>query len=988
MKRSSGAFLSNCGWLLLPLMAAHCHVTYANEQILHFELPAQPISGALLEFSRQTGFDLLAGEGLENRQSGSLRGDYTVTEALGVLLANTGLEFSVIGKSILIRKMESHETVSRDTAESAGTPIDDIVVTGIRASLQRSLNFKRNANYLSEVITQEDFGEFPDGNVAESLQRMTGTAITRTRAGEGQFITVRGLGQQFNLVTLNGRTLPTDNTGTEFSFDVLPSELISQASIIKSPTASMRDGSIGAIVDMRTARPLEQPGFHLSTNVGAQYDELAKGWGEKGALFISNSFNDDTVGASLGVVYSDRQWRADMVQSLGFNFKDLDINNDNVKTANEKHLYVPLYTAYALKTGDRQRLGVTSTVQFEIVPAITSTLDILYSNYRTPEFGTYQTNNVDQVFKADSAYTFDPNSLVADKNGSITHFVINDYPTEVAIDPKKRVVETWLVGSNTSWQVQDNVKLSVDLSYSYANRPEAGRTKFWVAGIKHAKAEFTAGVPIPSFDVSLADGRPISEARDDEIYVHFMESKGDSIKDRIGSFATDISISLDTEYVSSLNLGISAQRREKQKIVMSGENPCAFCGYNFSFADVNLSATDVFPVNDFLKDYHGSFSRSWPVLNTEKLFLIAKAAEGKIIKPGTGQPYPEGTSDQLIPKYNGLASNKVVEDIYSLYQQIDVQFNEITGNAGLRTVFTSMYSLGTAKEILGISPFDNTSNNRIQFGPEAPVDETNTYTMVLPSINLRKELTDDLLIRAALAKTIARPSLAQLGVDKNAEANDSLKRVSSNGNPSLRPITSLQGDVAIEWYYAENSILSADAFYKQIDGFVANVSHNEVIVGEIFEVSKPENNKNIYVYGLEIGAQHFFENGVGFQANYSAADAQSKEASADLLENLSKNSWNYVLIYESNQFEIRLANSYRSRYLQSASGQAGRPETVDDYNQLDLRASYKLNKNIQFWFDGVNLQKSYRYVYSDYRNRFIEFEQFGRRFSVGVKYTL
>ncbi|MEG1029695.1 MAG: TonB-dependent receptor plug domain-containing protein, partial [Brevundimonas sp.] len=146
---------------------------------------------------------------------------------------------------------------ANDTGAQDATTVDEIVVTGIRASQQQSINIKRNAVGVVDSIASEDLGKLPDQNVAESLQRIPGVTIDRNR-GEGRFVTVRGFGPKFNAVTVNGRTLATDNNGREFSFDVLPSEIISGADVYKSPQANINGASIGATINVRTLRPLDQ----------------------------------------------------------------------------------------------------------------------------------------------------------------------------------------------------------------------------------------------------------------------------------------------------------------------------------------------------------------------------------------------------------------------------------------------------------------------------------------------------------------------------------------------------------------------------------------------------------------------------------------------------------------------------------------------------------------------------------------------------------
>ena len=165
--------------------------------------------------------------------------------------------------------------VSAQEAEPEATEVDEIVITGIRASQQASIDIKRNSISVVDSIVAEDLGKLPDQNVSESLQRIAGVTIERNR-GEGRYISVRGFGPRFNAVTVNGRTLATDNNGREFSFDVIPSEVISGADVYKSPQANINGASIGATVDIRTLRPLDQlDTFSMAGSIGSPWAELA-----------------------------------------------------------------------------------------------------------------------------------------------------------------------------------------------------------------------------------------------------------------------------------------------------------------------------------------------------------------------------------------------------------------------------------------------------------------------------------------------------------------------------------------------------------------------------------------------------------------------------------------------------------------------------------------------------------------------------------------
>jgi iron complex outermembrane receptor protein len=971
----------------LALIAIICLIpVQAEAQTKSFDIPAQPLSSALLQFSEQSHISVIAAYGdLENIHTAGISGNFSYRLALESLLQGTELVFRQgPNRTVVIvhKRTEASPTSEQPPAGELG--LEEVMVTGIRLSLASARTIKRSIDAVTGVIAEEDVGKFPDANVVESLQRISGVSIARGRAGEGRFVTVRGLGQQFNLVTVNGRVLATDNIGREFSFDVLPSELISGAQIYKSPLASLVEGSIGATVNMTTGKPLERPGLHRSFSVGGLYDDLSQKWGPKLSGAVSGTFAENKMGAMLNVSYAKRYWRADMVQSLGFGFSDIDINQDGSISPDEENLQRPGYLAYPLKTGERERLGVVGAYQFQMTDNLLTGVDLLYTNYKTPEDATYQTNN---FFTPD----FRPGSVQIDENGTVTRFIVDDYVAEVAADPKQRMVDTWQLGWNTKWRVAEPLELSFDLAYSGARKPEGGKTKFWVAGIPNASAVFEAGDPIPSLKITLADGRDISEARNDDIRLGFMESKGEDIKDTIWSAVIAASAVVDKGVISSVDVGLRYADRTKEKLAYRND-ACAYCGFPFGFADLQMEGLKPFPEVNYLDGESGYFPRSWPNLDTDAVLEIARAAEERIINPGTGLPYSDGYAEKLIPQFNPLGSSWIDEDSSSGYIQINLEGKHWRGNIGTRLASTAMRSSGYSQSIITVEPIPGTPNSRVLLSDPVAVFETNRYTNWLPSLNVAFDLQDNLLLRVAAAKTMARPSIAQLGLDIHYETNKGIARKSYNGNPMLEPIKADQLDLSLEKYIADTGLAHVALFYKDISGFVSDGASTEIVAGEEFLTTKPVNNDEAEIMGIEAGIQHIFDNGLGFQANYTYAEsAVSNDYTtaffAGQMENFSQYSYNLIGIFERFPWSARIAYSYRDEFLLTAVGQGSRPETTDSYVQLDARFSYSLSERFAVYAEGVNLTGESAHTYSEFKNRLVEYEQIATRVGLGIRVT-
>ena len=198
-------------------------------------------------------------------------------------------------------------------------PLQEVVVTGIRASLTKSLEEKQNAAVVQDSINALELGRFPDADVADSLRHIPGVSILRTTGGDGLYVAVRGLGQNYNIVTLNNRILATDDDGRALAFDVLPSDVISGADVLKSSQASALEGSIGGTVNMRTARPFDNPGLHAAARIEENYNDMSHFKGTKASAFISDTNQAATMGFLLGVVVSDLKTRSD---ALNYNTYD------------------------------------------------------------------------------------------------------------------------------------------------------------------------------------------------------------------------------------------------------------------------------------------------------------------------------------------------------------------------------------------------------------------------------------------------------------------------------------------------------------------------------------------------------------------------------------------------------------------------------------------------------------------------------------------
>ncbi|MDG2515700.1 TonB-dependent receptor [Sphingobium yanoikuyae] len=910
----------------------------------------------------------------------------TYTRTLAFLLSSCAIAPAALAQTT---SSQSPQGVSEASPPSEDA-VDDIIVTGIRRSLSTANDVKRDAPYIVDAIAAEDLGKFPDQNVAESLQRITGVAITRTVGGEGQSVSVRGLGPQFNVTTVNGRVLATSNGGRDFSFDVLPSEVISGAQVYKTTMASLEEGSIGGTVNMSTARPLARPGFHAAFSAGGLYDEISESLTPQASGFISQTFADDTIGVLIGGAYTKRNIRSDFSSSISRGQVDFDANGDGAIAGDGSERFAfPNITAFGIRQTKRERIGATGALQWKPDDSLEMTLDGLYSYYSTPET-TYQQNN---------NFTTNLGSLhnVGITNGAITSFDIDNVAYEVATNPTFRKVKTWQAGYNIKWRPTDRLSLTGDAAYSQASSDQGGKNRFYVAGIPGANIRYEAGSKIPTTVITLPSLTPGGPRRDaseftpGEVSPSFAQVNGSDISDKVFQARLDGEWKFDGGVLSSLTFGAEYVSRIKDNRAFDTANACAFCGFPFSFGQTGVDVLNSFPGGSFMGGKAGDFPHVWPAVDVDKFLAAVQAAEGRLVNPSTGQVYPVGyTADQLRAVFLPRNSSKIDEKSYAGYVQANFETGALSGNVGVRVIHTELTSSGATQELLSLTPIPNTSNFNAVFSDVLPVSETGKYTKALPSLNLTYKLEENLLLRAAASKSIARPNINQLGVNVNYEVNSTPPSLTEAGNAALKPIRSTNLDASIEYYPTRSSILSLGVFYKDIKGFVSPVTVTETIAGYAMQVTRPVNGDDAYILGVEGNVSYLFDNGLGFQLNgtlnKSKADYSSTLAGrVTTLEGLSKYSFNAVALYEKHGISARLAYSYRRKYVSASIGQASDPEYTDGQGFLDGSISYDLTPNYTVYVQGQNLLKEDVFTYSVDKYRPIYYERIARRVEFGVR---
>ena len=355
--------------------------------------------------------------------------------------------------------------------------LQEIVVTGLRASLERSLDTKRDAAVVMDSISATELGRFPDADVADSLSHIPGITITRTTGGEGLRINVRGLGPDYNIVTLNNRILATDDDGRQLAFDVLPSELISAADVLKSSQASALEGSIGGTVNLRTASSFDNPGFHGGAHAETNYNDMSQLHGNKFSAFLTDTNEAQTMGFVLGAVSSNTNTRTDSLNAYNQNIYGPTTYPFSGGPNAVPLAATPCCITFGSIFDDKKRDAYTGSLEWRPDSAFQLVADGIYTHLNDPQYGY----NESYYFAANPDGTPWTNPVV--KNGVVTAVTANYFQPEMVNATTDRQVTTWLYGLKAIWKPADRWTLAEDVYRSKADRPEGGQDTFVTAGL-------------------------------------------------------------------------------------------------------------------------------------------------------------------------------------------------------------------------------------------------------------------------------------------------------------------------------------------------------------------------------------------------------------------------------------------------------------------------------------------------------------------------
>jgi iron complex outermembrane recepter protein len=928
----------------------------------------------------------------------------------------------------------SGNTNGTTSNSSQETQLQAVVVKGIRESLAQSEAIKELSDQEVDAITAQDLGQFPDSDVAESLSHIPGVAIDRDETGSGSEVTIRGFGPAFNTVLINGQELPTATSsavtgtgGREFNFDVLPTDQITKSLVYKTAEAWQPDGAIGGLIELETAHPLDFNGFKATAKVQGSETSLDTKVTPNEFVLVSDTFDDNRLGALISFASTDEDTRTRTLSVSGWALPG--VTGTALPAPLTPNTLMPVSIDYAVNTYEVKRENVNASLQWKPSDNLKITLDGVYNRYeefaRAQQLGLYFDGN---PILANPAPTVGPDGVVqtftADSHEDAIEGQQGGQVSPQYLRSLNLKIEGSLFDNNLTWALDGSDSRNVADDYTDPNL-------FTVLGFPlQASFTNTDGTGIPSATTS-----PSNLIDPGAIKAHYTAVTGSYSQNDIRQLTLDGTLHGSDAWgpVSDLRFGAYGQKNSYDTYSTYNEDSiCAYCGYGVSVPGSLVSA---FTMPNMGGPYTGTYPSSFLTYNPQAYIAYLDSAAGFAARDAADGLAP-GTSAALIgednfmplnPLTNKQAIAQVTEKTYALYLQADfdgtLAEHSWGGNVGVRWVRTEEDAVGYSQVLSDITPIPNdpTGDNAIYAdnGATLEVAGSHSYNHLLPSANFRFSLTHQLLLRAAVSESLARPEPALLSPVLNYGgsilAPDNL--VATGGNPNLKPYTSRNYDLSLEWYYSRDGYLAASVFRKDLNNFIETVTASTLSVPIVnsqhlsqfpnnvatFQFDGPTNIGQAHVSGVELSAQHMFSylpaplDGLGFNANatilstsagLNSAGAASSNAETFGLTGLGDYQ-NVSLIYQKYGVGARLTYDHRNNYI-TGIGTGGIPLDrvfVKGYGTLDMQINYDVTKNFTVSFSGTNLTDTVIQEYVDRTDEFNSLLNYGRRFTLSGKVT-
>ncbi|MEH0168106.1 TonB-dependent receptor [Roseateles microcysteis] len=805
-----------------------------------------------------------------------------------------------------------------EPAKKEAAQLEQVVVTGIRASLQTAANIKKNANAVVDAVSAEDIGKLPDSDVGQSLGRIPGISVGRA-FGQGATVSIRGSDPQMTYTTLNGQTVASTgwydqlDIDRSFNYSLLPSELIGGMKVYKSSQADLTEGGIGGTVIVNTRKPLEMP-----ANTGFASIKYGKGTISDAEKEISGlySFKNDarTFGALIAVGHSDGSYIRRGIEA------DSRWSSDIAPTA-----FVQ----------DRKRDAINLSLQAKPVQGLEMGLNILKL-----KLAADNSNSSDYIFhdancdKRNTAVKspWNPDGMCLHSTTTAAKPLMNQFfqnwarAAEMTSDSvtfdghyQTEGAKFDVVVGNT--KADGGTSLTTNYAYGWWDKPAK-----WQGTIDATGKQIVLS-PTSNQSFSAANLPATSSPET------WATSRGPN-KDQEKFGQLDATFDLAWGALTSFKTGVRLADHTFEK---RSYRPV----WNATIAPVNTASL-----------YEGQVG----------------VASWEIPRPNIGAMLANTSKNISGWIEDRSAFSELNEKNKAIYGMFEFEAEKIRGNFGLRYISTDVKNTGFAFDGTPLAAGDYAGNEN--WGRGFAVKKS-SYNDVLPSLNIAFDLRSDLILRAAASQAITRPNFVNMfGVSVSGYNDDRVGNETwTLGNVGLKPMKSSQIDLSLEYYYGKGNLISATYFNKDISNFItANVLTNQK-VGLVDPKSKVDNwTVQSFVnagggrlQGLELQINHALGNGFGVSANYTftegTAPASSYADNLGIFTQSSKHNINAVGYYEDQNYSARLAYNWRSKYMIRENSYWYGNRMHDGYGTLDASFGWNITKNLKLSLDVTNLLK-------------------------------
>ncbi|WP_439708832.1 TonB-dependent receptor [Frateuria sp. GZRR35] len=900
----------------------------------------------------------------------------------------------------------STQTAKQKKSKVQATELTGVTVTGFRKSVETSIDVKRDADTIKEVVTAADIGGLPDVSISDALTRLPGVAAERID-GESSAINIRGLSGDFVETTLDGREQAATSGSRVTQFDQYPSELISQAAIYKSPKASLIEGGVAGTVEMQTANPLDNAKQYSGLlNVRGSYNdranetEGANARGYRVSASFQGKFLHDTLGLAAGFASLYQPHVADQFNGLAYNGSK-DVNGDGT---NE-------YTSEGFELqqngGMLRRNGYMAVLQWRPSDSFELKADGFYSKFDTSSSGRgFRVKTL-----SDGTFT---NPVIL-PNGAVTGGTVSQngdpyFVVQTTNDDNSLKNSVLSGGLNAKWML-GGWTISSDVSYS------------------HAKSDFNNGVSWGLLYDDMSAANPVA-ANDEVVDYHLNGMQPGTVgfnhdytdlsrmglgkvgvypyvyDDESKAFRTDVRYDfVDNGFLSALEMGVRYSRR-----TYNADRSAFEYGNDFGQYPAGQPPLALDPSNAHKVCFEGNLSSFPCFLSINTLAVLA--ANGVTPTP----------TKNWNANWTMIQSAEVDEHVSSGYVMADIDTNvanhSLTGNVGVRVVHTSQYSNGLQQigsgqgepitDELGVTSLDYIHVRRGK-----------SYTDYLPSLNLNWHFDESNQLRFAAAKVMSRPPLNKLLTGSGSWIDGNTYNMWGNTSPFLDPFYAKQYDLSFEHYSPDSTgAFAAAVFFKHIDSFIEDYTINPYdfagngiqvpinpATGQPYENGQYQtavnNDKGGFVRGIELSYSRVFNflpgawSGLGFTGSYSYSQSQVTSTSTLSgapqtmgLPGLSPRVINGTLFYGNQGFDTRLSVRHRSAFVSNQMAIDTQivyyaPETVVDY-----QASYAFKNGLSVLFQVNNLTDEPTRTYFGNEAQTGTLQWFGRQYLVGFTYAL